>query len=435
MLTWYIVILSWDTFPPPPPEAKDWKPDPGSIPKPGTLKDPRFHKDPHAEEKKAAMKREMRLHGSAGSSSTSVSIAPPVRAPIGGWPTQLPRANGSVHARETAMLDNIVTSPIGSTTTTTKGTMESLPIMPLSSYRPLTPTPTVKSVSSAKSVVPLWAGPLEKALAEPIREVRSIPAQGSAISIPPHLRNAGKNGGNVNGSRPGQAQGRSLDPAAATYQPADLESHYQAAREASRRVSDTTISETIVDEEDSRKDEALARRMATTDLAVHDAKHICTPVSAHLQRTETTQGPKPQQSMLNGDESKLPATHTSTPTSTPGPTPATNGNNNGNGTGTNNCNSDPPLTHSHYLKASLILQMERDLQEDKLMALSEDQLDQLLVEVSTLHQQWYTGKQGNNLGSNSDIDQGEAVSRASKQGDIGNGNGVRTKAGALGDIT
>jgi hypothetical protein len=132
-----VAALSWDAFPPPPPEAENWVPDPDSVARPGTLKDPRLCKDPYAEQKKAVLKREMRFQGlnsmaasrSGSISSSSGSTAPAVRAPLGTWPAQVPRTSGSY-------LEIIVP--------------------------PRTKPATIAKPAASSSVIPAWAGPLEK---------------------------------------------------------------------------------------------------------------------------------------------------------------------------------------------------------------------------------------------------------------------------------
>jgi hypothetical protein len=94
----------------------------------------------------------------------------------------------------------------------------------------------------------------------------SLPSA-KAHSLPPHLRQ--KPAAVPNGS----PQGRKLNATAASYQPSSLDSQYEAACEATRRVSDPAASETVKDES-KFEDSALAWKMATVDLGVEDAKQV-----------------------------------------------------------------------------------------------------------------------------------------------------------------
>jgi hypothetical protein len=149
-----VAELSWDAFPPPPPEAENWVPDPDSIARPGTLKDPRLHKDPYAEQKKSAMKREMRFQSTSRGdsiSSASGSSAPAVRAPLGAWPAQAVRSSGSY-------LEIIVPPRKKHTTESPTIIAQTMPqTIPQISFQP-----SVKSVALPHTIIPAWAGPLEK---------------------------------------------------------------------------------------------------------------------------------------------------------------------------------------------------------------------------------------------------------------------------------
>jgi len=145
-----VAEMSWDAFPAPPPEAANWVPDPDSIARPGILKDPRLHKDPYADQKKAALKREMKFQSNsraASISSASGSSAPAVRAPLGAWPAQVVRDSGPY-------LEIIVPSRKKDTT---ESPAIMLQTMPQSSSQP-----AAKSAALSHGIIPAWAGPLEK---------------------------------------------------------------------------------------------------------------------------------------------------------------------------------------------------------------------------------------------------------------------------------
>jgi hypothetical protein len=102
----------------------------------------------------------------------------------------------------------------------TKGTIESIP-----NYH--RPQRTVTSIASLNTVppakdIPAWAVPLEKALAEDTAKVQTRPDMPRTTSVPLHLRN----------------------------------------------------NENIIAEEDQRDSEALAWKVATTNLGVQNAKQV-----------------------------------------------------------------------------------------------------------------------------------------------------------------
>jgi len=57
--------------------------------------------------------------------------------------------------------------------------------------------------------------------------------------------------------------------------PLDLEAHYRAASEASRRVSNTTTSDTVINGEEATKNTTVAQAMATGSL--NDVKQVSRP--------------------------------------------------------------------------------------------------------------------------------------------------------------
>jgi hypothetical protein len=231
------------------PKAEKWRPDPNSIARPGGLKDPRFNKDPYAEEKKAAMKREMRLHGyhsPLGSTVISINGATASRPAVGSWPVQAACSSGmptppltsppvSINENSIKPVAEVSTPTIALTTPksppaydpmrkVTQATMEDLPIMTMGSAKV---SKFVRAASPEKSSLPAWAGPLEKALAEDTLKTPLVPgsAASTTISIPTHMRRQ-------------LSDGDSRPLAAARYQPLSLDAHFEQACDTTRRVSD-----------------------------------------------------------------------------------------------------------------------------------------------------------------------------------------------------
>ncbi|KAF2823568.1 hypothetical protein CC86DRAFT_69542 [Ophiobolus disseminans] len=258
------VALSWDAFPEPPPEAKNWKPDPDFIAKPGVLKDPRFNKDPQAVQKKAAMKREMRLLGYEGdfigdsfSSSSSVSVESTAQTAahpaLSKWPAQVirssyPTALASAKAETPTPSRGMSSARMApfvparaQITSTTKGTMENFPVMPVENkqVRPLT-VANDQPAHIAKTNTPAWAGPLEKLLAEGMAHERTPSAKPASTSTQSNERKSTN------------SQRESLD----------LDAQFRAASEASRRISDTTTSNITVNEEVMSNGTALSQKSA-----------------------------------------------------------------------------------------------------------------------------------------------------------------------------
>ncbi|KAH7078290.1 hypothetical protein FB567DRAFT_132017 [Paraphoma chrysanthemicola] len=294
--------LSWDTFPELPPDAENWVPDPDSIARPGRLADPRLNKDPYAEQKKAALKRDARLRGLAGtaystsSSSVSSNGVSGNRATAAGWPVQMPRS----YLPQLLALDAPATTPhtdslvksndngtgkpyvhAVQTTPTKQGEAQGLPVSAgtrvvsavdsnnatLTANKTRSIDPAQTSVRDRASM-PGWAGPPEKLLGE--HAAKATPAIEPAKHLPPHLRTAGKASKDTN---PSQQTSR---PAYVNHQPLDLDRQFEAATETLRSVSGHSAGnggiEALADDEDTISDGALAWKMATTDIGTADAK-------------------------------------------------------------------------------------------------------------------------------------------------------------------
>lgn len=63
----------WDTFPPLPPEAEKWAPDPDCIAKSGERADPRFNRNPFVEQREALYKKRFKTYSIPASATMSIS--------------------------------------------------------------------------------------------------------------------------------------------------------------------------------------------------------------------------------------------------------------------------------------------------------------------------------------------------------------------------
>jgi hypothetical protein len=166
----------WDAFPPPPPEAENWQPDPNSIPKAGNLPDPRFNRDPEQDRRSKSYRKEAKMYGQALSESAS---SPSTKESslgrgLGQWPAPAARSTGfprdfvqdvkptspsleSVTVLKSRKYPSISTKPTPRIDGPPKGTME---LMPAPNYRrPETPVSRApgKSASPTKSLSSVWA--------------------------------------------------------------------------------------------------------------------------------------------------------------------------------------------------------------------------------------------------------------------------------------
>ena len=118
--------FSWEAFPPPPPEAENWNPDPDSVARPGDLPGQRLTRDPSEDAMIAALKKGTGMYNR------------PADVAVG-------MKSGSL-------------------------------------------SPAVKAATSASPGRPAWAAPLEKALDEEPQKAPGQVSKAPAKSIPPHLR-------------------------------------------------------------------------------------------------------------------------------------------------------------------------------------------------------------------------------------------------------
>jgi hypothetical protein len=145
---------------------------------------------------------------------------------------------------------------------------------------PVASTILEKSVSPAKSAVPAWAAPLEKALAEDIRKesvqcdmTMEFPLRTDTTrkaSVPPHMRNKGILADVVSASQCNSTQGPGLDTAAKVH-----ESHFSPSRKNVLIGTSRALAfKALVNEEDKLNDEALAWKIATADLGARNVKQV-----------------------------------------------------------------------------------------------------------------------------------------------------------------
>ncbi|KAF1841677.1 uncharacterized protein K460DRAFT_409134 [Cucurbitaria berberidis CBS 394.84] len=369
--------FSWDAFPPPPPEPEHWQPDPDSVAKPGKLPDPRFNHDPYEDARMKAFTNEYKVYHipadvaaslKSGSPSPAVSESISVRSGLGSWPTPVARASGyprdlvnnvssppsknsvGSSAETTGLPDGTLTTPAKrSTTRIATFAKDNIPVSLLDclqSQAPAISTTLAKSMPAAKGVAPAWAAPLRKALAEEIHTAPTQSSNPSRASIPPHLRKSAKQAVSMASPR--------LDPAAKVYEPRKDHIGEMATRQLATRAP-----ETLVNGEDRLDDEALAWKMATTDLDLDNAKD-------GLQLQEKILGD------FNGKQSDVPIP--STPM---------------------RMSNHRRGNHGHWIKTRMVMIMEEDLDlmkpanERELMAMSDDEINRYLVKVSSAHEHWW----------------------------------------------
>ncbi|KAJ4374193.1 hypothetical protein N0V83_002934 [Neocucurbitaria cava] len=388
--------FSWDTFPPAPPEAADWQPDPESIARPGNLPDPRFsqlpdprfHRNPCERVRREAYTRKAPTSSrpahvaaslDSASASPAVGGANLARSERNPGLASVFRASGRARELEsdfspspstcsfgssadfmTSPYDassKLVTSSTAPPATAAKGTMENFPFTAYNSPSSLASNDSRKIVSRSKSARPAWAAPLDKLLAEEIRAAPTIPTKlptqpvkAASGSVPPHLR---KSRWATDGTK-----GSSLDPAAKTYKP----SMSQHGKTPLSPIKETLNTESHDQEEGKRDDWALAWEMATTDLDLDDAKGL------ELQAT-----------LLSEYNSEPPG-----PTPPLAPLPV---------------KSHPFMNHDHWMKTRMVLIMEEELDLSKratkreLMAMTDDEIDRYYTKVSSAHKHWWEAEQ------------------------------------------
>jgi hypothetical protein len=251
--------LSWDTFPEPPPEAATWKPDPAYIASPGQLKDPRFNKDPYEAARLKAARKEYGYQIRHSSEAVGMSSA---SAPSS---STLEPANAE-HGRQRGRTTHVPA----------KESVENFEVKPPESYPLMTPPKHAapsKSKPPAKTSLPAWAGPLEKALAEDTSKGSVLPTQTEVKSVPPHLRKICKV---ISMSAPSDRR-RELHPVTTKHQPAllDLTASSKAACEATRQVLGSKIyAPSTVDDADLLRREASTAKMTTPSNGLKDVGDV-----------------------------------------------------------------------------------------------------------------------------------------------------------------
>ena len=280
------------------------KPNPDDVAKPGKLKDPRFNRDPQEERRKAASKRDARLGVSSPTSpresAPAVNSLANAHPGWNNWSARTLQSAQSVSASATnvslpvntpllvvsASQGNAVNSssygrpvvpaPTATLTTTTSANTSTAtpvpkeaktysPVMRQVTSKPSAPsklsirfTSQPESIAS-KSGIPAWAGPLEKLLAEGKANERSSMATSSSpkgYTVNP--------GNDVERPQP-QAKPRSVD----------MDAHYKAATEASRRVTNTSIT-TIVGDEETQAVELESLSLAKNVSGITEVRRSCT---------------------------------------------------------------------------------------------------------------------------------------------------------------
>jgi hypothetical protein len=168
-----------------------------------------------------------------------------------------------------------VTKPVAAQNGDAGGhTMGNFAVKPASSHKPPSPVglvaPPIESVT--KKTLPVWAGPLEKALAEDTSKVPAFVGQAAVKSISPHLRKPGK--AIIMSTE--HLQSRSSDLQANSYQPAafDIDAHYEAACEATRRASSSLTAVRSANDVDLLKHETLATNMMSFYDSTNDVEQV-----------------------------------------------------------------------------------------------------------------------------------------------------------------
>ncbi|KAG9189780.1 hypothetical protein G6011_06648 [Alternaria panax] len=360
-----IPVFVWDAFPPPPPEAEAWQPDPDSIARPGGLPDPRFNRDPEQDRQSKSFRKEAKILatpqlGGQGQAQGGSALG----RGLGEWPAPPPRCTGyprafmadvdsavpplePVPALETSYRQSATS--IKSTaciTGTPKGTMELLPALNYRRPETLATSKTsTKSVVSSKSLLPAWASSLEKAIAEDDGKLDSSAATTTTTSkvsfgldtvrnksVPPHLR--GNDG-----------DGDKARPELSSMQTPSLNLNANAK-----------VYEGLVMRGDS--DKALALAMATAELGAEHAESSL----------------RMQQDMLDRYVTKQP-----TPPTTTASIPSIRAH----------------INHDIKVKVMLIREMEHEMDLDKvapereLIAMQRAELDRYYDKVYSAHQQWW----------------------------------------------
>ncbi|KAL1796288.1 hypothetical protein ACET3X_004828 [Alternaria dauci] len=357
----------WDAFPPPPPEAETWQPDPNSIARPGGLPDRRFNRDPEQDRRSRFSRREAKTYGQALSETASLPSTnqSSLGHGLGQWPASAARSTGypkdfvqdpkptSPPSKPIKVLSSThkhistSTKPTTSVAGTPKGTME---LMPAPNYHRPETKASGDPTSSSKSSSPDWMAFMDKAIAEddrkldvlaPITTSSNITARPESVrkkSIPPHLRNkTGDEGTTMPLISSAQNSKPSQNPEAKAY-------------EALLKGGDTV------------KDEAMARETVSAD-----------PGNEH-----TKQSLRIQQEILVRSITKSTTTTTSS-AATP--------------------KACALPDHDIKVKIMLIRAMEHELDLEKvapereLMAMQRAELDMYYDKVCSAHRKWWEGQQ------------------------------------------
>ncbi|KAH7406086.1 hypothetical protein DE146DRAFT_433306 [Phaeosphaeria sp. MPI-PUGE-AT-0046c] len=299
------LILDWDAFPPPPPEANEWYPDPDSIARPGDLQDERFNRDPYQDARLRAVQKEFGYHVREDTMSAYLSRAPPVKASSGNqvadgqWPDQEIRSHRSNCTTPIATRENPRSSSLSKRSSTCKiassiatngfeGTNSALSSHSVETdikshvgiQNPTASSATLRRHSPLQNL-PAWASPLEKALSE---NCSPIPhANGSKPkSIPPHLRRIqNTNSGSL--TNPPSCENRVFSNKASSLNaqsksdPTTAEMEAYLESQSVEKISDTATKDLSIVDPMIAVDKLLETLALTSDLAT------CTDYGHHLK--------------------------------------------------------------------------------------------------------------------------------------------------------
>ncbi|KAE8825954.1 hypothetical protein HRS9122_10139 [Pyrenophora teres f. teres] len=356
------VSTSWDSFPPPPPEAEKWKPPKDAIPMPGAVRDSRFNRDTAQDGHSKAYMKEAKVYSMlADRALSSPSVGSNSPAPgLGQWPAPAPRTTGrpifsngdhdksstgasfptlgslnsTSNKHQTAKAGGVaLRDPANTTTKSVSKQQRSESPLVLS----VSPMPPPHSETS----MPAWAERLEKAMAEDTRNASPEPvaAMTAQIQVRPEIVHE-SSAPPLRHVQSGHVQARHLNPTAEMY----------SMSPSARPKMDTLI------EEDSIAVDNHARRLVPTKARTQQV------ISGS---SEAMRMPAIEQPII------------------------------GNATGNRNY-----VDHDHKIKVMIIRAMEHELDlysvatERELMRMSRTDLDRYYEKAFSAHQCWWETKNG-----------------------------------------
>ncbi|KAF2856923.1 hypothetical protein T440DRAFT_512911 [Plenodomus tracheiphilus IPT5] len=348
-------------FPPVPPEAENWQPDPDSIARPGALPDPRFTRDLIQPYHRGSYKIEAKRVKSSAAASPSPALEQEDMRSLGSWPSPVPRATG--YPRDLIDFETLPTpskAPVNEPALTeskerlTLGSKIAVPVdlleigRPDVSYRALTPNPQAKSFLEAapqpRGALLGWKNELDKEIAT------DTPTGARVVSVPPHLRKQmGK--GDV-----AKEKHRGLNPTASSFE--------------GKHARKDMAAEINVGEEDGLNDEMLARHLAAEEAGMSNGQR-----SQALQEELLGQ----LQTQMSISKSVTAATDRGFAHTNPLATSI----------------RERQITHERYRVIIMIRAMEHELDLSKvatmreLMAMGGDELSTFYEKVLSAHKNWW----------------------------------------------